>query len=183
MSPGAREAVVVQRQVKAQQVPSGDWYLLEPGLEGWLTQALGSSYTVMADGLLWRIDGADGDAIGMPCRKAAPRDAEPSDEELERWVWEELGQIYDPEIPCSIVELGLVYRCDLRRQEDGRFDVRIEMTLTAPGCGMGRQLADEVAERLLALPRVARAEVDVVFDPPWDRSMMSEAARLALGLL
>ena len=178
-----REPVIVLRSVKAQQVPSGKAYELQAGMPGYLTQALGGSYTVYIEGALWRIDGSDGDAIGQPVRQTPTRPDNPGDEELQSWIWEELGEVYDPEIPCSIVELGLVYRCEFAKTDDDRVDVDIDMTLTAPGCGMGEQLANEVADRVLALPRVACVHVNVVFDPPWDRSMMTEAARLALGLL
>ena len=93
-----------------------------------------------------------------------------------------LKTVYDPEIPVDIVELGLVYVCDVLPMDDGRFRVAIQMTLTAPGCGMGESIADEVCDKVLALPQVGEATVDIVFDPPWDRSMMSEAALLTLGL-
>jgi probable FeS assembly SUF system protein SufT len=182
MRPG-REPVRVRRPVRALQVPSGKAVELEPGQAGVLTQALGGSYTIYVDGALWRIDGCDGDAIGQPVRTATERPGDPSDGQLREWVWEELGEVYDPEIPCSIVELGLVYRCEMAPLEDGRWGIDVKMTVTAPGCGMGEQLGNEVADRLLALPRVGEVRVDIVFDPPWDRSMMSDAARLSLGLL
>jgi probable FeS assembly SUF system protein SufT len=179
-----REAIQVQRAVHALQVPSGEAALLEPGQAGVLTQSLGHSYTVLVDGRLWRIDGADGDAIGQPRREPRQRSGEPSDQEVNDWIWEELREIYDPEIPISIVELGLVYRCDITPHPDGKgFSVSIDMTVTAPGCGMGEQLANEVADRVLALPRVEEVRVDIVFDPPWNPSMLSEAARLSLGLM
>ena len=178
-----REPIAVLRTVVARQVPSGDAYKLQAGATGYLTQALGGSYTVYVAGSLWRIDGSDGDAIGQPVREAAPRPRNPGFEELRDWVWQELGEVYDPEIPCSIVDLGLVYRCALTALADGRVDVDVDLTLTAPGCGMGEQIADEVATRLRALPRVAEVRVNIVFDPPWQRSMISEAARLELGLL
>ncbi len=182
MSP-SREPIIVQRPVRAQQVPSGRMYELQAGMPGYLTQSLGGSYTVFVEGALWRIDGSDGDAIGQPVHEAATWPEHPSDAELQSWVWEELGDVYDPEIPCSIVDLGLVYRCEFTKTDDEQVDVDIDMTLTAPGCGMGEQLANEVADRVLALPRVGCVHVNVVFDPPWDRSMMTEAARLALGML
>jgi probable FeS assembly SUF system protein SufT len=179
----ARKPVLVRRPVRALQVPSGEAVELQPGQNGLLTQALGGSYTVYIDGALWRVDGIDGDAIGQPVRENTARAGNPTDDELRDWIREELGEVYDPEIPCSIVELGLVYRCELKPRDDGQVDVEVQMTVTAPGCGMGEQLANEVADRLVALPRVGQARVDVVFDPPWDRSMMSEAARLSLGLM
>lgn len=179
----ARQPIVVRRPVKAMQVPSGEAADFEPGQTGVLAQALGGSYTIYAYGSLWRIDGRDGDAIGMPVRERAARPPSPSDAQLEQWVWEELREVYDPEIPCNIVDLGLVYRCELAKQPDGQYHVVVAMTVTAPGCGVGEQLCEEAADRLVALPRIAEARVDLVFDPPWSRGMMTEAARLTLGLL
>ena len=132
-----------------------------------------------------RLRGADADAIGkpvpvVPAASAAPADIGP--DALRGQVWQTLKTCYDPEIPVDIVELGLVYVCDVLPMADGRFQVQVKMTLTAPGCGMGEAIADEVCDKLLALPQVGEATVDIVFDPPWDRSMMSEAAALALGL-
>jgi probable FeS assembly SUF system protein SufT len=184
MHSAPREPVRLQRPVRALQVPSGEAAVLEAGQRGILTQALGMSYTVLVDGRLWRIDGVDGDAIGKPKREPRQRRGDPTDQELNDWIWEELREIYDPEMPLSIVELGLVYRCELTPHESGRgMFVHIDMTVTAPGCGMGEQLAEEVADRVLALPRVAEVKVDIVFDPPWMPSMLSEAARLSLGLI
>jgi probable FeS assembly SUF system protein SufT len=104
--------------------------------------------------------------------------------DVEPLVWEALRTCYDPEIPINIVDLGLVYRCELLpfAEEEGKLHVVIDMTLTAPGCGMGEVIANEVNEKVLNLPRVEECTVNIVFDPPWDRSMMTEEAKLALGL-
>lgn len=177
------EPVTVVREVAAQKVPSGDRGLLRPGQSGWLTQAMGGAFSVYIDGTLWRIDGADGDAIGKAPVLQRQFPSEPTDDEVREFVWDELRQVYDPEIPCSIVDLGLVYTCDIDKRIGDDFNVSIRMTVTAPGCGMGEQLANEVAARLDRIPRVADYQVQVVFDPPWDRSMMSEAAQLQLGVL
>ena len=155
---------------------------LPAGTAAQLTQALGSSFTLVAGGQLVRLKGADADAIGreVPAAPRVPDDVKPED--LRGFVWQTLKTCYDPEIPVDIVELGLVYVCDVLPMEGDQYRVSIKMTLTAPGCGMGDILANEVADKLLALPRVGEVNVDVVFDPPWDRSRMSESAQLALGL-
>ncbi|MCG3188604.1 MAG: hypothetical protein LKCHEGNO_00713 [Burkholderiaceae bacterium] len=177
-----RETVTTARAVRVERVPDGTPIELPAGTVAQITQALGSSFTLVTHGQLVRLKGADADAIGkpVPVAPSVPSDVSPDD--LRAIVWQTLKTCYDPEIPVDIVELGLVYACDLEPKEDGRFKVTIEMTLTAPGCGMGEALANEVCDKLLALPRVCEATVDVVFDPPWDRSRMSEAAQLALGL-
>ena len=177
-----REPVVTQRAVRVECIPDGRAADLPPGTPAQITQALGGSFTLWVEGQLMRLRGADADAIGkpVPVGPTAPTDLGPDG--LRDLVWETLKTCYDPEIPVDIVELGLVYACDVLPMDDGRYRVRIQMTLTAPGCGMGEAIADEVCDKVLALPPVAEATVDMVFDPPWDRSMMSEAALLSLGL-
>lgn len=177
-----RETVTTARVVRVERVPDGTPIELPSGTVAQITQALGSSFTLVAQGQLVRLKGSDADAIGkpVPAAPAVPRDVSPDD--LRALVWQTLKTCYDPEIPVDIVELGLVYACDMEPMNDERFKVKIQMTLTAPGCGMGEALANEVCDKLLALPRVGEATVDVVFDPPWDRSRMSEAAQLTLGL-
>jgi probable FeS assembly SUF system protein SufT len=176
-----REPVVTQRAVRVECIPDGRPADLPAGTPAQITQALGGSFTLWVEGQLMRLRGVDADAIGKPVPKAdlaptAPTDSGP--EGLRSLVWQTLKTCYDPEIPVDIVELGLV----VLPMDDGRFRVRIEMTLTAPGCGMGESIADEVCDKVLALPQVGEATVDMVFDPPWDRSMMSEGALLTLGL-
>ena len=178
-----QEKTTTTRAVQARCVPSGEAIEVPAGTTVTITQALGSSFSVIAGGQLVRIDGADADAIGRavpPPPPTLPKGA--TMEEANDLVWETLKTCYDPEIPIDIVELGLVYRCDLEPQEDGRFKVEIDMTLTAPGCGMGEVIANEVADKVLALPAIAQVDVQMVFDPPWDRYRLSEAARLALGM-
>lgn len=135
------------------------------------------------DGALFRIDRADADAIGK--EPAAPKvyPEHPTDEEVKALVWDELRATYDPEIPISIVELGLVYVCDFKPMASGGLHVLIQMTVTAPGCGMGEHLLREVAERLEHIPRIDDFKVELVYEPFWKQSMMSEAARLQLGML
>lgn len=183
----AREAVQLRRPVGVELIPSGARIELPAGTPAQITQALGGSFTLLAEGRLVRLRGADADAIGKPLPAApAPAAADPgaplSQTEARHLVWRTLKTCYDPEIPIDIVELGLVYVCDVQPMPSGRMRVAIQMTLTAPGCGMGESLAHEVADKVLALPCVDEVRVDIVFDPPWDRSMMSEAALLSLGL-
>lgn len=182
MKPKA-ESVTTTRAVEAERIPDGLRIDLPPGTAAKVTQALGSSFTLLVYGQLMRLKGADADAIGLP--QPAPLVVDPdarSREDVEALVWQVLRTCYDPEIPVDIVELGLVYECALEPMDDGRMRVAIRMTLTAPGCGMGDAIAEEVCDKLLALPHVGEATVDLVFDPPWDRARMSEAALLALGL-
>ena len=177
-----REAVLTRRPVRVERIPDGTPLELPAGTAAMLTPALGSSFTLVAGGQLVRLKGADADAIDreVPAAPQVRDDVKPED--LRGIVWQTLKTCYDPEIPVDIVELGLVYVCDVLPMQDGEYRVSIKMTLTAPGCGMGDILANEVADKLLALPHVGEVNVDMVFDPPWDRSRMSEAAQLALGL-
>lgn len=176
-----RETVITTRPVSVERVPDGTPMELPVGTTGQITQALGSSFTLVVGGQMVRLKGADADAIGKepPALPQVPDDARPED--MRDIVWQTLKTCYDPEIPIDIVDLGLVYECDVLPLDDGNYQVVIKMTLTAPGCGMGEVLTGEVAERVGMLPRVADVKVDLVFDPPWDRYRLSEAAQLALG--
>jgi probable FeS assembly SUF system protein SufT len=179
-----REEVVVSRNVEAIMIPSGERVLVPEGARATITQSLGGSYTIITDrGLMVRISGKEVEAIGKtPENLPQSEEAAPATkEELEQAVWDQLKTCYDPEIPVNIVDLGLVYLCELEDNE-GMTAVKIKMTLTAPGCGMGPVLAHDVKTKIETLPGVKNAEVEVVFDPVWDRSMMSEAAKLQLGL-
>ncbi|MBH1979343.1 MAG: putative Fe-S cluster assembly protein SufT [Comamonadaceae bacterium] len=178
-----REDVLVRRSVCVERIPDGSPIDLEAGTLAQITQALGSSFTLVVEGQLVRLRGADADAIGKkePAALALPEVVEAKD--VSDLVWQTLRTCYDPEIPVNIVELGLIYRCVLEPLEDTeKVRVVIDMTLTAPGCGMGEAIANEVCDKVLALPRVGEITVNMVFDPPWNRSMMSEAALLSLGL-
>jgi len=179
-----REEIVISRNCEAIMIPSGERVLVPEGARATITQSLGGSYTLITDrGLMVRISGREVEAIGktpenLPqAEEAAPK----TKEELEGLVWDQLKTCYDPEIPVNIVDLGLVYLCELA-EEEGMTKVKIKMTLTAPGCGMGPVLAHDVKTKIETLPGVKTADVEVVFDPVWDRSMMSEAAKLQLGL-
>ena len=177
-----REKVVVRRPVTVELVPSGDVVELPPNTLAQVTQALGSSFSLLVEGQLVRLRGADADAIGKETPQPPTLPPEAGVDDLRKLVWQTLKTCYDPEIPIDIVELGLIYSCDVTPVDDQHVAVSIRMTVTAPGCGMGEGIAAEVREKLEALPRVETVDVEVVFDPPWDRSRMSEAAALALGL-
>ena len=176
-----REPVILRRLVTVECIPDGTLFELEPGWTAEITQALGSNFSLNIGGQLVRLKGSDADAIGKPVPEPLPAEADDGTD-LRTRIWRTLGTCYDPEIPVDIVELGLVYSCDVSPRDDGRARVVIQMTLTAPGCGMGDVLANEVADKVLLLRDVGEVKVDMVFDPPWDRSRMSEAAQLALGL-
>jgi len=176
------EPVTLSRECAAVLIPAGERVTLPEGTTGFLTQALGGSFTIYIEGNLFRIAGRDVDAIGKPVIFGPELAADATDAELEAAVWQQLRTCYDPEIPINIVELGLVYECKVESAESGGRIVKIKMTLTAPGCGMGEILAQDVREKVQQLPTVERADVEVVFDPPWNRSMMSEEARLEAGL-
>ncbi len=177
-----RESVLVRRPVQVECIPDGTPIQLEEGTWAQITQALGSSFTLVVEGQMVRLKGSDADAIGRDVPVALEIPENVGIDDVRGLVWQTLKTCYDPEIPVDIVELGLVYVCDVIPIDDEQVRVSIKMTLTAPGCGMGDVLAEEIADKLMALPRVAEANVDFVFDPPWDRSRMSEAAQLALGL-
>ena len=172
------EHITLTRSVRVARIPDGYPMELLEGEAVIITQALGSSFTLWADGQLVRLSGDDADAIGeeVPEHPELPDSAAP--EEVEALAWEAMRTCYDPEIPVDIYELGLIYKVDVN---DDR-DVLIDMTLTAPGCGMGEVIANEVNDKVLNLPRVEECTVNIVFDPPWDRSMMTEEAKLALGM-
>ena len=177
------EAIVLSRECAAVLIPAGDEITLPEGTSGFITQALGGSFTLYIEGNLFRIAGIDADAIGKePVRPPeVPPDA--TEEEFESVIWQQLKTCFDPEIPINIVDLGLVYRCEVELNDAGQRIVEVEMTLTAPGCGMGDILMEDVREKIEIVPTVERAEVELVFDPPWDQSMMSEEAQLEAGLL
>lgn len=176
------EPVKFERDCDAVLVPQGERVSLPAGSVGYITQALGGSFTVFVEGNLFRIAGSDADAIGKEPVEAPVLPEDASDADVERLVWQQLRTCFDPEIPINIVDLGLVYACVLGRTDDGRRKVEVKMTLTAPGCGMGEILIDDVRSKLELIPTIAEADVELVFDPPWNQSMMSEAARLETGM-
>ena len=175
------EPVKFERDCPAVLVPQGESVTLPAGSVGYITQALGGSFTVFVEGNLFRISGDDADAIGKPRPEPLRLEEGAGDAEVEKLVWEQLRTCFDPEIPINVVELGLVYDCDLETVDGGR-KVNIRMTLTAPGCGMGEILVDDVRTTVERGPTVVEADVELVFDPPWTQAMMSEAARLETGM-
>lgn len=170
--------VVTQRECPARRVPSGEPTTIPEGQFITINQALGGNYTVTFQGNMLRIDGTDADAIGQePEVLSFSNDG--SGEIVEEQVWQALDSVYDPEIPISLVSLGLVYSVSVDQAEKR---VAIQMTLTAPGCGMGPVLVSDVKYRVEKVPNVANVQVELVFDPPWSREMMSEEAQLEAGL-
>ena len=178
------EYVTLQRDVEATQIPMGTEVTLRKGERGQITQALGGSYTLLLHGNLFRIDGTDADAIGKTVEDETVAAQNTDNGEVnEDAVWDAMKTCYDPEIPINIVELGLIYSCEFSKPEKGGTKVDVKMTLTAPGCGMGQIIADEVHQKIMGIAGVTDVHVELVWDPPWDQGMMSEAARLHLGLL
>jgi probable FeS assembly SUF system protein SufT len=177
------EPFTLSRDVRAIIIPAGEELKLRAGTTGFITQALGGSFTVYVEGNLFRIAGADADALGKEPVPAPEVPENASDADIEAVIWKQLKTCYDPEIPIDIVELGLVYRCDVRSLGNGERAVSIDMTLTAPGCGMGDILVQDAREKIAIIPTVAEVDVQLVFDPPWNQSMMSEEARLQTGLM
>lgn len=177
-----RHSVVeVQREVEATLIPTGVKVTLQVGTQVSVTQALGTSYTLYVNGNLVRVAGKDGDALGLVVLEQPDINLEEGT--VEDKVWLQLKTCYDPEIPVNIVDLGLVYECQVIPLGKDEYNVYVKMTLTAPGCGMGPVLIDEVKEKMQQISGVKEVTVDLVFDPPWDRDRMSDEAKLQLGLL
>ena len=175
----------LSREVVAHQIPSGDKHTLSQGERVFIHQVLGGSYTVQTDYGLFRVNGTDADALGEAVSSAAG--AQPStttsgapDPES---VWAQLRQVFDPEIPVNIVDLGLIYSMDISEQPEGGHRVDVSMTLTAPGCGMGPVIAEDARSKILLVPGVSAADVRITWDPPWNQSMISEEGKMKLGLI
>ena len=173
----------MSRDVKAIIIPAGEELLLREGTSGFITQALGGSFTVYVEGNLFRIAGRDADAIGKEPVPAPAIPVNASDADIEAVIWQQLKTCYDPEIPVNIVDLGLIYRCDVTNLGNGERSVAVDMTLTAPGCGMGDVLVQDAQEKIAVVPTVSDVVVELVFDPPWNQGMMSDEARLQTGLM
>lgn len=161
-------------------VPSGAKMKLHKGTEVKITQQLGSSFTVDIFGNLARVEGRDADALGK--QTADPLASLPDNSTIDDQVWAMLKTVYDPEIPVNIVDLGLVYECNITKVKKKKFEVKVIMTLTAPGCGMGPMIADDAKQKIECIPNIVSATVEIVFDPPWSRDNMSDAAKLELGV-
>ena len=179
-------SVELTRDCDAVQIPAGNAVTLRAGTPVDITQTLGGTYTVHTMGGLYRISGKDADALGggpEPTESRKASQTEPTGpEHLEKLVWDTLKTCYDPEIPVNIVDLGLIYDMHLKRQADGSYRIGVKMTLTAPGCGMGSVIAGDAQQKLLALPGIQGADVEIVWDPPWHQSMIAAEGRRILGL-
>lgn len=178
------ESIVLRRDVNAILIPEGIHTVLHEGERVSLYQSLGGSYTVITEGgNMVRISGVDADALGEQPVELENLASGTDPEAVEKNVWTVMKTIYDPEIPINIVDLGLVYHCKVAPVAEGQNQVDIIMTLTAPGCGMGPILQGDVELAVKNIPGVESVAVEVVFDPPWSRDMMSESAKLQLGLI
>lgn len=182
MSSQTSQPCTFERDCEVVMIPSGDVVNMPAGTAGYITQALGGSFTVFVDGNLFRVAGIDADAIGRDPVLPPSLPANATNDDVEKLLWKQLKTCYDPEIPVNIVDLGLVYSCNLEVQEQGGRVVTVEITLTAPGCGMGDILVDDVRSKLQMVPTVDRVDVTLTFDPPWNHSMMSDVARLETGM-
>ncbi len=176
------EPVKFTRDVDAIIVPAGLAVKLRQGQDGFITQALGGSFTVYVEGNLFRVAGKDADALGKEAVDVPQLPPNASDDDVRELAWQQMKTCYDPEIPINVVDLGLVYSCNVNSEPDGRV-IAVTMTLTAPGCGMGDVLVQDVREKVEIIPTVKRVDVELVFDPPWEQSMMSDAARLQTGMM
>ncbi len=176
------ERIRLARDVVCTMVPSGQKVLASKDTPVELMQALGGSFTIKARGHLLRVEGKDADALGKepPPQPELPENA--SDGDVEEMVWEQLRGVFDPEIPINIVDLGLVYKVKVESLPVAGRRVEVDMTLTAPGCGMGGVIASDAHQRIMEIPTIEEAAVELVFDPPWSREMMSDEAKLATGM-
>lgn len=177
------EPFTLQRDVTAIIIPAGEALTLREGTSGFITQALGGSFTIYVEGNLFRIAGGDADAIGKEPVPPPEVPENATDKDIENVIWDQLKTVYDPEIPINIVDLGLVYRCDIENIPGGGRSVSVEMTLTAPGCGMGDVLVADAQDKIAVIPTIEDVRVDLVFDPPWNQAMMSDEARLQTGMM
>ena len=176
------ELITLTRDCDATLIPYGNAFTLKKGDQARITQALGGSYTLMARGSLFRIEGKDADAIGKEIIEDHTEEIKSTGTAREGSVWEVLKTCYDPEIPINMVDLGLIYSCELTELEEGGTLVDIKMTLTAPGCGMGPMMVDEMKAKVNGVSGVNDVNIELVWDPPWTQDMISEAARLELGM-
>jgi len=177
------EPVVLKREIKAIVVPAGMEIDLQKGALVYITQAMGGSFTIYHEGNLFRISGLDADALGKEVIEPPVLPENASDEQFNEIVWDQMRTVFDPEIPVNIVDLGLIYDCKITHNEKNERLVTVIMTLTAPGCGMGEILVEDVRDKVSLIPTVTATDVELVFDPPWNREMMSETAQLELGMM
>jgi probable FeS assembly SUF system protein SufT len=182
---GSSGPITLTRDVEASVIPVGTKVTLLKEEQAYITQSLGGSYTVVVNGNMFRIDGKDADALGLdPVAKPATAAGQPrTKEELEKEIWNQMRTCYDPEIPVNVVDLGLIYDCQLTPLAENSYKVDVKMTLTAPGCGMGPVLKQDVENKLISLEGVDDVNVELVWEPQWNQGMMTEAAKLQLGLM
>jgi probable FeS assembly SUF system protein SufT len=182
----SNEPITLIRDVEGRIVPDGTKATLKKGEQAVITQSLGGNYTVVVNGNMFRLEAKDADALGfeVAAKSTANPGAPGTIEEIEQEAWNQMKTCYDPEIPTNIVDLGLVYDCHFEPLgAPDRYRAQVKMTLTAPGCGMGGVISEEVQNKLLAIEGIDEANVVVVFEPLWNQYMMSEAAQLQLGLM
>ena len=181
----SNEPITLTRDVEGHVVPAGTKVTLQKGEQAFITQSLGGTYTVIVNGNMFRLEAKDADALGLEvAAKAVSTGAPSTAEEIDKEAWNQMRTCYDPEIPVNIVDLGLVYDCHFEPLgAPDRYKAEVKITLTAPGCGMGPVLAQDVQTKLLSIDGIDEANVEVVFDPQWNQAMMSEAAKLQLGLM
>jgi probable FeS assembly SUF system protein SufT len=180
--------IEVERDVDATVIPSGDEVTVSEDTKVMINQEMGDQYTLRTQrGHLVRIEAEDADAIGRDPPSSDGDEQEATEEELEGpiedRVWDKLSEVYDPEIPIDVTELGLIYECDIEETDEATYEVRVEMTLTAPGCGMGDVMAQDAMNKVESLPDVEACDVEIVFNPPWTPDKMSDEARLELGMI
>ncbi|MDB6122426.1 MAG: hypothetical protein JWQ71_1419 [Pedosphaera sp.] len=175
-------SVELTRDCEAVQIPAGTAVILPAGTPVDITQTLGGTYTIHAQGGLYRVATRDADALGIQASSESPKTATAEGPVDEKLVWETLRTCYDPEIPVNIVDLGLVYDMHIEPTPSGNSLISVKMTLTAPGCGMGGVIAGDAQQKILTLPGVEEAVVEIVWDPPWHQSMITEQGRKILGL-
>ncbi|APX92556.1 putative Fe-S cluster assembly protein SufT [Halomonas sp. 1513] len=176
------QSLPLQRDVEVISIPFGKTITLPEDSIVSVMQAKGSSISVAFEGRLYLVEGANLDALGLEALPRPTLHENASDEEIEQFVWDQLRTCFDPEIPVDIVELGLVYGCRIERLLSGERIVTIRMTLTAPGCGMGDVIAADARNKILGAPQISQVHTEIVFDPPWSREMMSDEAKLELGM-
>ncbi len=180
------EERILSRDCQATVVPSGESVTIPEGSKVNITHQLGGNFTVVWDYGMARIESANADALGeevktaptVPCASEAHQGAPD-----EAAIWDQLKTVFDPEIPVNIVDLGLVYSMTVKEEEDDTYNVDVTMTLTAPGCGMGPVIAEDAKSKMIEVPGVSEARVELVWDPPWNQDMISEAGKMELGLI
>jgi len=175
------QLITLLRNCNATMIPAGEKIILIEGTHVRITQSLGDNFTVLVNGNLVKVLGEDADALGLKIKTEKDKVIS-SRLATEKDLWEAMRQCYDPEIPVNIVDLGLVYDLQILGKKN-KLDIHVKMTLTAPGCGMGPSIAEDVKTKISALNGVNSVDVDLVWDPQWDRDMMSEDAKLQLGML